>query len=114
MQRSNLPPETKEEIKRLFYTIANCPKKEVVIESIEEIKRLSGELTKYVEEEIESLLPQFSRAYIDKFTLGYNVSSLSESTNSLIKRDLKACNLTLKDIRIEIIEAFKHKAIIQK
>lgn len=105
--------ENKEKAKALFDRIGRCPKKEIVDLCIEEMKTISEELSDYVTNHIEPLLPQFARAYIDKFSLGYNVSSLAESTNSLFKRDLKSCNYTLKDIRIEIIESFKHKAAIE-
>lgn len=114
MTELHISPDIKEQIKSLFYRIAKCPKKEVVIQSIEKMKSYSNELNEYIKEHIEPLLPKFSRAFIEKFTIGYNVSSLAESTNSLFKRDMKACNYTLKDIRKEIIESFKHKAIIQK
>ena len=78
------------------------------------MKQLSDQLNDYITNEIELLLPNFSRAYINRFTLGYNVSSLSESTNSLFKRNLQSCNYTLKELKIEITDTFKHKSIIQK
>lgn len=110
----HLSNDDKEKAKFLFYRIGRCPKREIVKNCIEQMKNISNELNEYVSNEIEPLLSQFSRAFIDKFTLGYNVSSLAESTNSLFKRDLKSCNYTLKDIRFEIIESFRHKAAIQK
>lgn len=110
----HLPSETNETIKALFNRIVRCPKKEVVLLCINEMKCICKELTEFVEKYIEPLLPQFSRAFIENFTLGYNVSSLAESTNNLFKKDLSSCNYSLKEIRIEIIESFRHKTAIQK
>ena len=110
----HLPPEIKENVKLLFNRIARCPKKEVVLLCIKEMKNVCKELAEYVENHIEPLLPQFSRAFIEDFTLGYNVSSLAESTNYLFKKDLTTQNYTLKEIRIEIIESFRNKNAIQR
>lgn len=110
----HLPTESKEKAKALFDRIGHCPKKEIVDLCIEEMKSISNGLKDYVNNHIEPLLSQFARVYIDKFSLGYNVSSLAESTNSLFKRDLKSCNYTLTDIQIEINESFKHKSAIER
>ena len=111
---SRLSEEAKSEAKTLFERIGLCPSKEIVQQCLTKLKNMSGQLNVYVESNVEPLLTRFARAYIDGFTLGYNVSSLSESTNSLFKRDMRARNYTLAQVRFEIIEAFRHKNAVQK
>ena len=107
---TRMSDEAKSEAKRLFQRIGLCPSKDIVQNCLSQLKELSSQLKEYVEANVEPLLAKFARAYIDGFTLGYNVSSISESTNSLFKRDLVARNYTLTQVRLEVIEAFRHKS----
>ena len=97
-------------IKALWKRICYSAKKEVVINSISQIKEKGyAKVNHYLEKHVEPLLQKFARAFIPGFTAGYNVSSLSESANSLLKRSLTAAYYTLTEIKQSIRHVFQLK-----
>ena len=114
LSQLKLRNEVKEHARYLFERIGRCAHRDVVQKCVQELKTISPQLDRYVSKHLEPLLHQFSRAYIQSFTYGYNVSSLAESTNAMIKSGLTARNYTLAEIRQEIIDAFNHKQAVQR
>ena len=104
--------EQMEHIKYLWKRICNSPKKSVVLECINEMKQYDNhKLTHYIDKHIIPILNNFARAFIPEFTAGYNVSSLAESANSLLKRNLTASYFTLNEIKDTIRRApFSNKS----
>ena len=90
--------------KRICYSA----KKEVVEKSIEKIRGFGNtKLTHYLDMHVIPVLSKFSRAFITSFTGGYNVSSLSESANSLLKRNLTAAYYTFAELKTCIRNVFR-------
>lgn len=113
LTKCNFNDDDKEAIKLLWKRICYSPKKEVVISCIDEIKKYDCyKLNHYLEKHVVPLLSKFSRAFIPVFTAGYNVTSLSESANSMLKRNLTSAYYTLYEIKDMIRRSYFQKNIV--
>ena len=112
LMKCGLNPDERKWASALFQRICRSPKKSVVDEAVRTLQKHENQgLQSYMKEHVIPLLRKFSRAYIPCFTAGYNVSSLSESTNALIKSGMGNCNYTLLEIRDLIRKAFYRKNV---
>ena len=110
LNKCNLEIEVSNTIKMLWKRICYSAKKDVVLQSIEDIKSQNIiKLSHYLDKHVIPLLKNFSRAFIDEFTAGYNVSSIAESANSMIKRNLCSAYYTLLEIKDVIRRSYLQK-----
>ena len=92
--------------KDLFKIVCYSPNKQAVVRASEEIQEMSERLCQYWKKNIEPHMPQFSRAFIESYTKGYNTTSPAESHNNMVKRDINTRrDLSLTQIRIDYTRA---------
>ena len=104
--------DEKTAIKSLWKRICYSPKQSVVDSCVQKLRDYGNEkLGHYIDKHIVPLLPKFARAFIPEFTAGYNVSSLSESANALLKRNMTAAYYTLTEIKDCIRRVFRQKNV---
>lgn len=101
LQTTKLTPEQKAEATRHFKLIGHSRSKATVDASLEFLCGISEDVRQYIEDKIKPKIQHFSKPYMPDrcFTCGYNTSSVSESRNSQIKREMGGRALTLVEMR---------------
>ena len=112
MGKCGFTDDEKTAIRSLWKRICYSPSRTVVSNCIQQLRGYENQkLGHYIDKHIVPVLPNFARAYIPEFTAGYNVSSLSESANALLKRNLTAAYYTLTEIKNCVRSVFRQKNI---
>ena len=104
--------DEKTAIRSLWKRICYSPKQSVVDTCVQKLRDYrNARLGHYIDKHVVPLLPKFARAFIPEFTAGYNVSSLSESANALLKRNMTAAYYTLREIKDCVRMVFRQKNV---
>ena len=120
--KSSLNKNERIEAKILISKVCYSDSRKEVDHSIRELCDLDPVIKAYTDKNIIPILGQFSRGYLsNKYCLGYNTTSVSESMNYLIKRNIGSQVLTLKAARSKInsilfshMSLIKHRLVLQR
>lgn len=91
--------EKKNEAKQLFSNICFSNNKQTVEKSFKSLFLFDDPVFVAYCRKLYSEKGSFSKAFIDKFTMGYNTSSIAESMNRMIKIDSKNRRISMAEFR---------------
>ena len=93
-----------ETAKDLFKIVCYSSHRQACDDAIEDLKKMSPKLAKYINKHVIPVTNKFTRAYLtDVWTKGYNTTSPAESHNNMIKSGMVPGRVyTLKQMRIDI------------
>lgn len=93
-----LPPDQETRYKQLFRLMGMTRDKELSQKCHEELAE-NEQIRCYMEMNVDEKIDMIAKSRINYFTCGYNTSSISESMNNKLKKDLPLRELTLTEIR---------------
>ena len=110
LKNCDLTKEEKNEAKQLFATICFSTNKQTVEKSFNSLFLYKDSPFVLYCRKLYAEKENFSKAYINAFTMGYNTSSVAESMNRMIKIDSKCKKITLAEFRKQFDLAHKRSA----
>ena len=110
LKNSSLTKQEKTQAKQIFSKICFSKNKITVEKAFQSLFLLKDTALREYCKKLYDEKSYFCKAFLKVFTIGYNTSSLAESTNNLIKLDSKGKYLSLKDFRIAYEKSHKRAA----
>lgn len=106
LSKCGLTAVERELARDLFKVVCYSTHRTAVDKALAELRTMHSKLDAYLQEHVQPVLQQFSRAYLcDVWTKGYNTTSPAESHNAMYKNCASGRAVSLKQMRIDYTQA---------